>query len=124
LAVALLACGSSTPDVCQQDIAFREAQAAKYNGCVPDAGDAGSVDPDAGLYSCEVAIRACDGGELTALISWVECQQALTSSVQCKWLTEADPQADPGYYAYTQARIACDMKLSTITNTTCAAALP
>ena len=82
------------------------------------------MDLDAGLQACEVAIKACDGGDLTLLNSELECQQALTSSVRCQWFTEADPQADTSYYAYTQAVIACGTKLAKIANATCADALP
>lgn len=130
--MAFLACGGgsssdgggSSPDVCQQDVTFLEAHSSKYNSCVPDAGDAGAVDLDAGLQGCEVALRSCDGGDLKLLNSELACQQALSSSVKCQWYTEADPQADTSYYAYTQARIACGMELAKIPNATCANALP
>ncbi len=105
-----------------------EAQFSKNNSCVPDAGpdagDAGSVDLDAGLQHCESAIRACDGGDLAVLKSELECAQANLNSFQCQWLTETDPQADQSFYVYTQAVLACGNKLAKISNPVCASALP
>jgi hypothetical protein len=127
LTVAFLACSGSSPDVCQQQVALLQAQFSKDNSCVPDAGpdagDAGPVDLDGGLKSCEVAIRSCDGGDLALLESEVECQQALASSYKCQWLTEANPQADQTFYSYTQGLIACGNKLAKVSNPICGNAL-
>jgi len=124
LTTAFLACGSSQPDVCQRDVELELAQNAKAASCVPDAGDAGVVDLDGGLQSCEAAIKQCDGGDLTLLNSELECRQTLASTFKCQWLTETDPQGDPSYYAYTEGEIACGTKAAKVSNPTCASALP
>jgi hypothetical protein len=127
LTTAFLACGSSQPDVCQQDVALALAQNSKEASCVPDAGDAGDagvVDLDGGLHSCEAAIRHCDGGDLTLLSKELECRQALASTYQCRWLTETDPQGDQSYYVYEQGEIACGTEVAKVSNPTCASALP
>jgi hypothetical protein len=127
LTTALLACGSSQPDVCQQDVALALAQNSKQASCVPDAGDggdAGAVDFDGGLHSCEAAIKQCDGGDLAFLDEQLECRQTLASTYQCRWLTETDPQGDQSFYVYEQGEIACGAKVAKVSNPTCASALP
>ncbi len=104
------ACGGSQ-DVCQRFESLLQSEANKVQSC---GGDNSSIlkTLTTTQASCETDLKNCTPSDVSALNSYVTCQESADTTVQCDWFTEADATDDPTFQTYENASTDCENKIA------------
>jgi hypothetical protein len=116
-ALALVACSSSSTDLCNNGINAVATATNKAFAC-EGAATTTSTEISAAIATCEVEIMSCTSQDQSALSTAVSCFQNLPP-VQCSWYTDAGAPIPDGGATQWQAQAAmCKPTVSSACNVT------